>query len=64
MENRNLLLNQSKDTLRMVGYLDWHVVVLSVFQTENDKSVKYDVIPECPLRTCAGRIEIQPKIIQ
>ena len=27
----------------MVGYLDWHYVVLSVFQTETGKLVKYDV---------------------
>ena len=28
----------------MVGYLDWQVVVISVFQTETDKLVKLDVI--------------------
>ena len=41
----------------MVYYLDWHVVVLSVIQTETDKLVKYDVMQRWPLRTCAGCFE-------
>ena len=40
----------------MNGYLDCDV--LSVFPTETDKLVKYDVIRKCPPRTCAGWIEI------
>ena len=32
----------------MVGYFDFDVVLLSVFQSETDKLVKYDVIRKCP----------------
>ena len=42
-----IILNQNKDTLRMVSYLDCD----SVFPTEADKLlVKYDVIRKCPPR--------------
>ena len=37
-------MNRNKDKKeRKVGYLDWHYVVLSVFQTETGKLVKNDV---------------------
>ena len=49
-----IILNQSKDMLEMVGYLECHVVLLSVFQSKTDKYVKYDVIGKCPPRMCAG----------
>ena len=46
-----IILNYSKDTLRMVGYLEGHVIVLSVLETETDK---YDVMRKCPPCACAG----------
>ena len=49
MKNRAItIIILGKDTLRMVGYLDCDVVLLSVFQTETDKLVKYDVIRKSP----------------
>ena len=56
MKHRKVItLNQSKDTLTMVGYLQWNVVVLSVIQTEKDKLVKYhDFKRKYPPHTCAG----------
>ena len=42
---KNLILNGSKQ--RMVGYRDWQVVFLSVFQTETEKLVNYAVIGIC-----------------
>ena len=34
-----IILNQSKDTLRMNGYFDCDVVLLSAFPTEIDKLI-------------------------
>ena len=45
-----VILNRSKDPLRMVGYLDWYVVVLSEFPAETDKLVEYNVKGKCPPR--------------
>ena len=54
---KNIILNQSKDTLSMVDYLDCDVVFLSVFQTDTDILVQYEVIRRCPPRTCAERFK-------
>ena len=59
MKNRKIIIvNQSEDTLRIVGYFDCDVVIISVYQTETDKLVIYDGIRKCPPRTYAELIEI------
>ena len=52
-----IIFNYDKDTLRMVGYLNWLVVVLSVFQIETDKLVKYEVIQRWPAIMCTQGFE-------